>query len=83
MTARRSIPDARYGGEGGRKNRERITPTKLRQWLRQLHMTPAACAAYLNVEPSTVRRWLSGRARVPGPAITALQMLRWHSVPPR
>jgi hypothetical protein len=31
-------------------------------------------ALFLGVDPSTVRRWLSGTSQVPGPAIVALNL---------
>lgn len=55
-----------------------MTPEQLREvgerlfgnWGWQTRM-----AEVLRVDPSTVRRWLSGKVAIPGPALVALELL--------
>lgn len=44
-------------------------------------------ALFLGVDPSTVRRWLSGTSQVPGPVIVALNLYAekqtWQKTKPK
>ncbi len=50
-----------------------MTPEKFRHVMRLLGLTQAATAELLQVDVRTVRRWVSGERKVPGPAIAALE----------
>lgn len=58
-----------------RQNVRRISAETFVRWLRKLNLSQTDCATFLNVDPRSVRRWISGESVVPGPAITALEML--------
>lgn len=55
-----------------------MTPEQLREIGEQLYGSwgwQTRMAEALRVDGSTVRRWLSGKAAIPGPALVALELL--------
>lgn len=58
----------------GRRNLKRISAITLCNWIEWLGMTQTECAAFLNVDPRTVRAWCLGERPTSGPAITALEL---------
>lgn len=58
-----------------RANVRRLSPEALARAFRRLRWDTAEAGRRLYTDPRTIRRWLTGRARVPGPAIAALELL--------
>lgn len=53
----------------------RISAATFRTWLQKLRLSQMECARQLNVDPRSVRAWALGERDVPGPAITALELM--------
>ena len=50
-----------------------VTPAKLRKSLKQLGLSQSEAARRLYVEGSTLRRWLSGARKIPGPVVACFE----------
>lgn len=68
-----------------RKPKFAMTPTELREILTHLYQDQESAMRFvafeLNISANTIKRWLEGRASIPGPAATAIRLLRDFSVP--
>jgi DNA-binding transcriptional regulator YiaG len=52
-----------------------MTPDELRRAISDFGMTQVAFAERVGVAPQTVRRWLSGKRRIPGPLAELIRLL--------
>lgn len=50
------------------------TPQDLRWALRTLQLTQVGLAKMLSVDPRSVRRWVLGKGRIPGPVVVLIEM---------
>ena len=56
-----------------------MTTRQLRAALKRLGITQVEAARRLRVNPSTLRRWLAGSRRIPGPVAVVMDL--WLRVP--
>jgi DNA-binding transcriptional regulator YiaG len=52
-----------------------MTPAELRRAIADLGMTQVGFARAARVNPATVRRWLAGQRRIPGPVVELVRLL--------
>jgi DNA-binding transcriptional regulator YiaG len=57
-----------------------MTPAELRASLTRLNLSQVGAARLLNVDPRTMRRWISGEIAVPGPVVVLLDLME-HCAP--
>lgn len=53
-----------------------MTPQQFRALLKRLGLTQIDAATFLRVRPTTVNRWATGKRKVPGPVVAALECLQ-------
>jgi len=58
--------------------RRTLSRRGLRRAIKALGWTHAEAARRLNADPRSVRRWLEGKTKVPGPAVVALELYAKH-----